>query len=326
MGRIRSLILLFGFLSLIASALWGCGNLPPTITSFDLGSNNKATLGSDVTLVPVTPLWTWGGTSMLQVGGSEDATHRVMCMLTDPGSGEMMPYADVEATVTSGSSAITEDLRPIFTDDGLAYIGDFPMSGTNYNLSIKTTPPTITRHEEALTMMNSAEDFSYVFKGGMFSEMEEGGGEEHHSSSLKQASQMGEEEMTAETEDYMIEVEVEAPESAYVWENGQYVEKPPEPDDTFHFEVSLHDHESGIPVPYATVTAHFENYDTGVEADIPLEAILGHGIHYGTNIKLATGGYDVRITVTPPTFLRQDADKDRWGGAVAEFEVELEME
>ncbi|MFZ1382659.1 MAG: iron transporter [Scrofimicrobium sp.] len=85
---------------------------------------------------------------------------------------------------------------------------------------------------------------------------------------------------------------------------------PPASESDMHFEVDLvtteeaseWGYEADQFLPYLTVTAVATNQDTGEEIDLGtmMPMIAADGPHYGNNIKLPAGNYDVKVSVASP--------------------------
>ncbi len=85
---------------------------------------------------------------------------------------------------------------------------------------------------------------------------------------------------------------------------------PPASESDMHFEVDVATtaeaeewgYEADVFLPYLTITAIATNTDTGEEVDLGtmMPMIASDGPHYGNNIKLAPGSYDVVVTVGSP--------------------------
>ncbi len=85
---------------------------------------------------------------------------------------------------------------------------------------------------------------------------------------------------------------------------------PPASESDMHFEVDVATtaeaeewgYEADVFLPYLTITAVATNTDTGEKVDLGtmMPMIAADGPHYGNNIKLAPGKYDVEVTVGSP--------------------------
>lgn len=85
---------------------------------------------------------------------------------------------------------------------------------------------------------------------------------------------------------------------------------PPASESDMHFEVDVATtadaedwgYEADVFLPYLTITAVATNTDTGEAIDLGtmMPMIASDGPHYGNNIKLDPGNYDVEITVGSP--------------------------
>jgi hypothetical protein len=121
-----------------------------------------------------------------------------------------------------------------------------------------------------------------------------------------------------------IVVELEKPAMMRMLMQGMWMMRKPETGVTHHFEVVLEDPEFGGRIPYARVSAAFENLRTKSRFTKRLDPMYGEKLHYGADVRLARATYKVLVTVRPPTMMRMEAALNKWLQPVqAEFTFDV---
>lgn len=287
------------------------------------------------------PLFRLEGEQLVQVNPSPEDTHHLEITITDPVTGEPIPYVTGTVTLVSedGQIVATRALMPTFAEHGFHYSAFVPMSsgrhveheegtGTTlptptrkFELRLRLDPPQFAREGEVRNFWLTPLEAIFPFSGGRVVGML---GKAWRKGQYREEEHMklGEQEM----EGMHIEVEAEEPKSLWVFQDGRLIELMPDPTDTHHLEVMLegeleeeHRSRNGeiaagkVKLPYARVVVKVIDKQTGQKvAEKELLPIFGdHGFHYGHNFALPEQ-FKLEVKVEPPTFLRHHEVKDMW--------------
>lgn len=109
-----------------------------------------------------------------------------------------------------------------------------------------------------------------------------------------------------------VEAELEAPTTQQMLMKGKWMMVKPKKNATHHLEVKTSVPGKGYRIPYSTVKATFLNLQSKKTFTKMVHPMFGGNFHYGTDVTLPKGKYELTIDVSPPSIMRMEESINKW--------------
>ncbi len=109
-----------------------------------------------------------------------------------------------------------------------------------------------------------------------------------------------------------IKAELEEPSAHQMLMMDKWMVMKPEKGVTHHLEVKTSVPKKGYRIPYSEVKATFLNLQSKKTFVKKVHPMFGGNFHYGVDVSLKKGKYEVTIDVSPPTIMRMEKSLNKW--------------
>jgi uncharacterized protein involved in high-affinity Fe2+ transport len=109
-----------------------------------------------------------------------------------------------------------------------------------------------------------------------------------------------------------IKAELEAPSAHQMPMMDKWMVMKPEKNVTHHLEVKTSVPGKGYRIPYSEVKATFLNLQSKKTFTKKAHPMFGGNFHYGVDVTLTKGKYEITIDVSPPTLMRMEESLNKW--------------